>query len=82
MPLSAMQRSPPQSGHRRDESTLVFDRRVLFDSTRRHGCGRSLMYELLAPHDDPKDESAPPRYSRASSLLADTLDVPAGCHSH
>ena len=37
----------------RDESTLAFDRRVLFEATRRHGCADSLTYELLAPYADP-----------------------------
>lgn len=37
----------------RDESTLTFDRRVLFDATRRHGCVSTLTYELLAPSGDP-----------------------------
>ncbi|MFC5266306.1 hypothetical protein ACFPJ1_29690 [Kribbella qitaiheensis] len=37
----------------RDESTLEFDARVLFQAVRRYGCADSLQYELLAPHLDP-----------------------------
>ncbi len=55
--LSAIVRDIASSAERlvveRDESTLKFDRQVLFDATRRHGCTDSLTYELFAPHEDP-----------------------------
>jgi hypothetical protein len=37
----------------RDESTLEFDRHVLYRAVRTYGCVDSLQYELLAPHLDP-----------------------------
>ncbi|WP_133980683.1 hypothetical protein [Kribbella voronezhensis] len=37
----------------RDESTLEFDRQVLFQAVRSFGCAETLQYELLAPHLDP-----------------------------
>lgn len=37
----------------RDESTFAFDRRVLYEATRRHRCADTMTYELLAPHADP-----------------------------
>ena len=37
----------------RDETTLDFDRRVLYSAARKHGCTETLQYELLAPHLDP-----------------------------
>ena len=37
----------------RDETTLDFDRRVLYAAARKHGCAATLQYELLAPHLDP-----------------------------
>lgn len=37
----------------RDESTLDFDKQVLYRAVRRHDCVESLVYELLAPHHDP-----------------------------
>jgi hypothetical protein len=37
----------------RDESTLDFDRQILYRAVRTHGCVESLQYELLAPHLDP-----------------------------
>jgi hypothetical protein len=37
----------------RDETTLDFDRRVLYAAARKHGCAETLQYDLLAPHLDP-----------------------------
>jgi hypothetical protein len=37
----------------RDESTLDFDRQILYRAVRTYGCVDSLQYELLAPHLDP-----------------------------
>lgn len=37
----------------RDESTLDFDRQVLYRAVRTYGCVDSLQYVLLAPHLDP-----------------------------
>jgi hypothetical protein len=55
--LNAVVRDAATSAERlvieRDESTLPFDRQVLYQATRQHGCAESLRYDLLAPHEDP-----------------------------
>jgi hypothetical protein len=37
----------------RDETTVTFDKQVLFHAARKYGCSDSLHYELLAAHADP-----------------------------
>jgi len=37
----------------RDETTMTYDRQVLFSAAHQHGCSDTLHYELLAPHADP-----------------------------
>jgi hypothetical protein len=51
------QRGNAATAHRlvveRDESTYAFDRRILTEAVREHGCRDSLRWDLLVPKADP-----------------------------